>query len=204
MIVGSVWVVIVTLVPSREDRSRGTSTVDEDRYRSRPADDVYSTDEPANEDGALPWSTRVSCCDISPLGKLLVAVSVPVPPAMDVVRCPAVGLDVSYAKNWPVAENASYSEAFTWVASTIPATTVPAAIRDEVIADAAMFAVTMVPAMIVADASNLNGTHEDPFHWEISPVVAAIQMSLTFGAAGATVEIVIAVPPNVWTVIPLD
>jgi hypothetical protein len=56
---------------------------------------VYRTLELANEAGALAWSTRVSCCDISPLGKLLLAVSVPVPPAMEVVRWPLVGLDVS-------------------------------------------------------------------------------------------------------------
>src|SRR6266568_1035135 len=97
MMIGVVCVVMVTLVLSRDDRSRGTSTVDEDRYRSRPADDVYSTDAPLKAAGALDWSTRVSCCDISPLGKLLLAESVPVAPAMDVVRCPVVGVLVSYA-----------------------------------------------------------------------------------------------------------
>ena len=56
------------------------------------------------------------------------------------------------------------------VASTNPAYTCPAAISDAVSVDAAMLAATIVPAWMVADASNLNGAHAAPSHWEISPV----------------------------------
>src|SRR6266705_2607165 len=92
--------------------------------------------------------------------------------------------------------------AWTVVASTIPATTMPAASRLAVIVDAAMLDATMVPAWIVCDASNLNGTHEEPFHWEISPVADAIQMSFVLGLAGADAEMVVRVPPRGLTVMP--
>ncbi len=55
---------------------------------------------------------------------------------------------------------------------------------------------------MVALASNLNGVHADPFHWLISPVAEAIQMSSRFGAAGALAEMVTAFPPRVRMVMP--
>ena len=47
-----------------------------------------------------------------------------------------------------------------------------------------MLDATIVPAWMVALASNLNGAQTVPFHWEISPVADAIQMSLVFGFDG--------------------
>ena len=59
-----------------------------------------------------------------------------------------------------------------------------------------MFNTTMVPAWIVAEASNLNGTHVVPFHWLIRPVADAIQMSPVLGVAGTSTEMVVRVPPG--------
>ena len=97
---------------------------------------------------------------------------------------------------------ATYVLAKTLVVSTIPATTIPAASSPAVIVDAAMLLATIVPAWIVALASNLNGCHVDPSHWLISPVVLLIQMSPVLGVAGADAEMVVRFPPRVLIVMP--
>jgi hypothetical protein len=92
---GMVCVPIEKLVRSSTLRSRTRSLPVEDRYRSRPELDVYSTLEPLNDGGAEPWSFRVSCWEYRPFGKALEAESVPEAPAMLLTRCPDEGLDVS-------------------------------------------------------------------------------------------------------------
>src|SRR6266567_1607333 len=92
--------------------------------------------------------------------------------------------------------------AWTVVASTIPATTIPAANRFAVSVLTAMLDAMIEAAWMVAEASNLNGTQEEPFHWEISPVADAIQMSFVLGVAGALAAMVVRVPPRVLTVMP--
>src|SRR6266702_2982412 len=57
----------------------------------------------------------------------------------------------------------------------------------------------MVFATIVALPSNLNGAQAEPFHWEMSPVADAIQMSSASVFAGALAELVIRFPPRVLT-----
>src|SRR6185437_15895368 len=65
-----------------------------------------------------------------------------------------------------------------------------------------MLLATIVPAWMVALPSNLNGTQLEPFHWEISPVPEAIQMSFVSGFDGADAEMVVRFPPSVLTVMP--
>jgi len=57
---------------------------------------------------------------------------------------------------------------------------------------------------MVADPSNLNGAQLLPFHWLMSPVALAIQMSFVSGLAGADAEMVMRFPPSVLTVMPSD
>src|SRR6185312_6880036 len=101
-----------------------------------------------------------------PAAYVLLNASVPATGEIDTSRFPVAGVDV-YARNWPDDPDATYCRALMTVASTNPAYTCPAAISDAVSVDAAMLLATIVPAWMVAEPSNLNGTQLDPFHWEI-------------------------------------
>src|ERR1700704_2521093 len=167
MICAVVCVPIEWVVRSRTLRSRTRSLPELDRDRSLPPLLVYSVDAPVTVAGVLPWlsRTRPPVWISTPAAYGLPSASVPATGEMLTSRLPSAGVDVS-ARNWPVEPDATYWAALMVVASTIPATTMPAASSPAGIVDAAMFDATIVPAWMVAEASNLNGAQMLPFHWE--------------------------------------